>query len=379
MGTSIYRDTLEELVANPPGTANLCFFMAVLFPYNTNPHDPEAVAVTILDAPKQLGHLPRELARAYRARMAEQGLEGPSACSAVISGGLRNDEREDHFAVEIDLDLERSLQFEEQMRYPEPLRQTRVEWLESGESHVIRCWLSEPAECLYRKWNVNRWDRPEWAEVGYYVDRAQGGGYGMRLFGVPKAEDRRLFGKDPVDGEIISIDGRWATVYLDRVTSSNPAPRERRGGGRPVRSFFVLQDKLRDLAVRLQQATDPDSKLAVALAALETQYELETCGRQPAGPDQTIKEAALVGWEILSTSYIGKVVRGLVAQGKIDQGAAELARFLARAPHQRGNRVVVSLEKILVKGKINSPRSRKAEGVEEEPRQEGREHFRFKR
>lgn len=341
--------------------------MAALLPYSTNPHDPEAVAVTTLHEPKQLGHLPSDLARAYRARMAEQGLEGPSACSAIISGGLTTDDREDHFAVQIDLDLEHSLQFQAEIPYPEPLRKPRAEWPESSGSHVIRCWLSETPQGLHPKWSVSRWERPEWSQVGYYADYSHGIGYGLRLFGIDKAEDRRLFGKGPVDGEIMSIDGRWATVHLDRVTASNPVPRVKRTGGRPVRAFFALQDKLADHARRLRLETDPDSRLSIALAALQTQYELEACGRDPAGPDQSIKEAALVEWEILSTSHIGVVVRGLVSQGKVEQGKIELARFLERAPHQLDNRIVVSLHKILAKGKINPPRIRKLKLVEGDP------------
>jgi hypothetical protein len=70
---------------------------------DSNPYDNKAVAVSIEG--EIIGHLDRKLARQFRVRMKEAGVEGhPAVCRALISGGWnRGDGDEGHYGVRLDL------------------------------------------------------------------------------------------------------------------------------------------------------------------------------------------------------------------------------------------------------------------------------------
>ncbi|HEU0154420.1 MAG TPA: hypothetical protein VFQ84_13920, partial [Arenimonas sp.] len=106
-GSSAYHEALAALAANAKGTTGLCFLPVALYPYDTNAHDPNAVGVMALPhmGADLLGHLPRDLAVAYRERMVGLGMPPYSACDAVISGGLKDNDRQYNYVLELDLDL----------------------------------------------------------------------------------------------------------------------------------------------------------------------------------------------------------------------------------------------------------------------------------
>jgi hypothetical protein len=347
VGVSHRRETIAELVG--PDTLSVHFVPVLLFPYNSNSEDPNAVAVMTVDAPKQLGHLPRDLAVAYRERMRLLGRDGPSVCPAAISGGWTQGGHQYDYALELDLDLADAPGFDVELIEPqsEPL------WVRISEdnqpSQVFKVWLREPASQLHCKMRVNAWSKPEGGTINYFAERAQGGGYGLKLFEVELSQHKKWFASREVEADLFEFDGRWATVYLDPIEPSRRANRWTRQGGHPTRHFLMLQERLSETYRQLRDSKNPERKFALAVEGQQLQYELAELGAQLGVGGRTLKEMAGATWNLITQAYIGVIVRGLLAVDKDDEAGMALKTFLSKAPQHAHSNAIVSLEKQIKK------------------------------
>lgn len=104
VGEAYYEDALRSIVPVVAGATAEHRCTAVLVPYDTNPHDAEAVSVEV-DG-QRVGHLSRDDARSHRAALAARGMPGATvSCPAMIAGGGAVDGQPQHFAVLLDLEL----------------------------------------------------------------------------------------------------------------------------------------------------------------------------------------------------------------------------------------------------------------------------------
>lgn len=107
-GESSYRENIEKICGNydEDDGYKSDAHLAVLFLENDNPHDSNAVRVTINDL--TVGYLSKPAAKAYRQRLAELGApeNAIAVCAASIRGGFRkrNDEIAD-FGIRLDFEL----------------------------------------------------------------------------------------------------------------------------------------------------------------------------------------------------------------------------------------------------------------------------------
>jgi hypothetical protein len=227
-GSSANHDALAMLAANAKGTAGLCFLPVALYPYDTNAHDPNAVGVMALPhmGADLLGHLPRDLAVAYRERMAELGIPPYSACDAVISGGMKDGDRQYNYVLELDLDLAMRPSGEPQLTHYSAARQpTQTGPLDdSGTGHVFQAWMPEGSlECMSPKRAMHSWSTPAWETVNYYLKTDRGIGLGHKLVSIAKPLHRRWFGEGVAKATLEKIEGRWATVRLEKDEAGTKA------------------------------------------------------------------------------------------------------------------------------------------------------------
>ena len=105
VGESFRQPVLEALAGGYRPEGYELAALAQLVCDDTNPHDPLAVAVLI--AGHQVGNLPRDVARTYRADLESLGIVAtPTLCDALIVGGFirRGSDRErGDFGVRLDL------------------------------------------------------------------------------------------------------------------------------------------------------------------------------------------------------------------------------------------------------------------------------------
>lgn len=347
VGVSHCREAIAELA--DPDTARVYFVLVLLIPYNTNPEDPNAVGISTVDAPRKLGHLPRELALAYRERMAQLGFDGPSVCPAAISGGWIVNGRQYDYALELDVDLADVPAFD--ISPIEPNSQPLWTRLPNNapSSQAFKVWLPEPAGKLHSRMRVSSWSKPEWGTVNYYVEPRQGIGYGLKLLEVDRSQHEDWFAGREVEADLFDLDGRWATVYLDPVVHGQPSMRWKRQGGHFTREFLVLQDKLSTTYAAMRGTKDPKRKLALAKEGQLLQYTLAELGSRR-GPDgRTIKEVAGADWDSITQAYIGIIVRANLAANKIEDAKNALECFLAKAPQHEQSKPIVSLAKQIEK------------------------------
>jgi hypothetical protein len=220
-GSHMAHDVLAELAANSKGQTGLCYLPVVLYPYSTNDYDPNAVGVMALPSMGShlLGHLPRQLAVAYRERMASLGMPPFSACDAVLSGGMKDKEKQYNFVLELDLDLTGVPTEEPQLTHYAAVRvPTQTGPLEDlGPGYVFRGWLPQGSlGALCPKRSMHSWSTAEWKTVNYYVLADNGIGLGHKLLSFPKSLHRKLFGQGEATATLERIEGRWALVRLEK-------------------------------------------------------------------------------------------------------------------------------------------------------------------
>jgi hypothetical protein len=103
VGESNYQSALGLFYRRGGGKGSDLKCEAQLMPDDGNLHDSNAVSVRI--AGVVVGYLPRDMAKEYRARIAElPHLAGPATCSAKIIGGHRLENGETaHFGVKLNM------------------------------------------------------------------------------------------------------------------------------------------------------------------------------------------------------------------------------------------------------------------------------------
>ena len=103
VGESHYQDALDSIAGGKNEEGHRLEKDALLVHDDKNPHDSKAVAVSIEG--EIVGYLDRKLARQFRARMKEAGVEGyPAVCQALIIGGWDDgDGGEGQYGVRLDL------------------------------------------------------------------------------------------------------------------------------------------------------------------------------------------------------------------------------------------------------------------------------------
>ncbi|MFY2764311.1 hypothetical protein [Arenimonas sp. MALMAid1274] len=227
-GSHATHEPLASIAANAKGETGLCFLPVALYPYDTNPYDPNAVGVMALPSmgAHLLGHLPRELAVAYRQRMAALGMPHFSACDAVISGGMKDGDKQYNYVLELDLDLAAVPTAEPQLtRYAAERVPAQTGPLDdAGPGYVFRAWLPQGGlGALCSKRSMHSWSAPGWKTVNYYVLSDRRIGLGHKLVSIPKGMHRKWFGAGVANATLVQLDGRWATVRLEKGEPGNKA------------------------------------------------------------------------------------------------------------------------------------------------------------
>ncbi len=103
VGESNYQDVLKTLRGNLDDPAMDGIGTAILVPEDTNPHDNQAVKVTVQGF--TIGYLSREDARSFRRRLAAKKLGMvPSSCGLLITGGyMLEDGSQAFFGAQLDM------------------------------------------------------------------------------------------------------------------------------------------------------------------------------------------------------------------------------------------------------------------------------------
>jgi hypothetical protein len=100
---SRYQQSLSAICGGRTEDGHPLSCVACLVPEPANPHDSDAVMVTI-DG-RRVAYLPRSLAGSYLRSLRDLGMFGRATlCRAVINGGCnRGDDDKGHYGVELDL------------------------------------------------------------------------------------------------------------------------------------------------------------------------------------------------------------------------------------------------------------------------------------
>jgi len=222
-GTSYHDEAISQLAGNAPGKAALVFCTARLVPEDTNPHDPNAVAVFIQG--EKLGYLPRSCAPAFREAFARFGLPlGPTTCDAVIANGLLVDRKQYSYAIELDVAAEpESAPTLSSPSYPGMSRQdpNPVFHRQEDGRFVTTVRLGHGIlDDMHKHRRMGSWTTENWSTINYYLDNRKGIGLGYKLFGIPKEMHRGMFGEAEPDAQVEFIEGRMATVSLKPVEAT---------------------------------------------------------------------------------------------------------------------------------------------------------------
>jgi hypothetical protein len=220
VGASYHEPAIAKLAKNAPGKPALVFCTARLVPENSNPHDPNAVAVWI--AGENVGFLPKEFAPHFRGFFARFGLEvAPTTCDAVISNGLLTEEQQYSYTIELDIALEpETAPTPVSPSYPQLSRQDPDPVFRPQEdgSYLVTVRLGPGVlGDMHKHLRMGSWTTDHWSTVNYYVDNPQGIGLGHKLFEVPKTTHQQMFGDAEPETKIVSISRRMATVSLKQA------------------------------------------------------------------------------------------------------------------------------------------------------------------
>jgi hypothetical protein len=201
----------------------LVFCTARLVPENTNPHDPDAVAVFIQGV--KVGFLPRSDSPTFREAFARFGLPlAPTACDAVIANGLLVDGKQYSYAIELDLVAESEFAPAlSRPSYPGISRQDPDPFFHRQEDgrFVTTIRLGHGVlDDMDKRRQMLSWTTENWSTINYYVYNRKRIGLGNKLFGIPKDLHLTMFGEAKPDAQVESIEGRMATVSLRPVEST---------------------------------------------------------------------------------------------------------------------------------------------------------------
>jgi hypothetical protein len=219
VGTSFYDKAIASVAQNPFGSPAMVFCTATLVPEHDNPHDPAAVAVYIGGV--MVGHLNQNWAKSYRHLLHIFGMPlQATTCDAVITSGAKTVGKSFNYSIELDVDHDPETPGGKAATYPTIERRNPVPEFtrQSDGSYVVLAWLPRHAiGNLHKTKSVYGYTLEEWSEFVYFAANTQNINPGHRLFAVPKAINAQVFGccnDDEVDGVVLSISGRVATVQL---------------------------------------------------------------------------------------------------------------------------------------------------------------------
>ena len=361
VGTSYCREAIAKLSTDP---ARLVFLSVVLVPYDTNPHDPHAVAVASISSPERPGHLPADLARKYRQRVMEAGLAGPAICSAVIGGGGEHDGEQWHYGIELDIDLHQPLRFAQTI-IEAPTSEPRFEWMKRQHQgvNIMRCWMSQPLDSLHPRLKVRRWARPEWTDAGYYLANRQGIGFGLRLCRIDLTTEREVFGTTDISAEVMELDGRWATIHLQARSEFDPHPEYSWTGGRPELQLFLFKEQFTTLQDQLTACESSEQKIEIARGALEVQRRFVRHWQSTDEGEKFAGNDAGLAWVATAMRPIQALVRSLIGLERAPEARAELDAFLAMHPELVQTKSVHQLENSLERAEVRG--SKKSKGAPE--------------
>ena len=228
VGTSNYEPAIAAIAQNPKGKNALVFCTASLVPENTNAYDLNAVMV-VIDG-QTVGYLPREYAKVFRSYFEKFGLPiQVTTCDAVISNGLKTEDRQYGYSIELDINLEPSALTQGYPTYPcldkrdsTPSLRKQYDGRYLIEVRLEQGVREDMREC------VDSWTTDHWDEINYYFPNSKNIGLGHKLFGVPKTLHGQLFGEYEPEVLIESLVGRTAVIAMKpAVLPSNADVQER--------------------------------------------------------------------------------------------------------------------------------------------------------
>ena len=216
VGTHFYRENIHAIAQNAPGFNALVFCPAALILESNNPHDENAVLVEIQG--RQVGHLPRELAKAFRTQLATHGVTSQATtCSAVITAGIDTPDRQYDYVIELDLDL--TSKPEMTPSRPRTIERRDPCYLqdEGDGRFLVEVWLAKDVlPNLHKSRSIDSWTTEHWTTINYYAAHTKNCGIGHKLFSIPKDTHSELFGADPPAVRFVALEGRRAVVELKR-------------------------------------------------------------------------------------------------------------------------------------------------------------------
>lgn len=228
VGTSNYEPAIAALAQNPKGRNALVFCTANLVPENTNAFDSNAVMV-VIDGQK-VGYLPREYAKVFRSYFEKFGLPiQATTCDAVISNGLKTDDRQYGYSIELDINLEPYAPTQGYPTYPSLDKRDSMPSLckQDDGRYLIEVRLGQGVREDMREC-VESWTTDHWDEINYYFPNSRNIGLGHKLFAVPKTLHGQLFGEYEPEVLIESLVGRTAVIAMKpAVLPSNSDLQER--------------------------------------------------------------------------------------------------------------------------------------------------------
>lgn len=220
VGTQYYRASLEQLAANPGGCPAMVQAYCQLVLEDENQHDPMAVAIHIHG--QVVGHLSRSDAQDYRDCIAQFPREEVSAnwAAIFITAGVKTADRTYDYIVEVDL--------------PEDARAFPPGVLGRDVAEVTRIpggfWpLEDLGGCAYRAmvWiptadrselasdlECHEVERADWGKSVFFVFNSQGLGWGRKLYELPLAQRRAVFGAAPLILRLEVDETRLAWLYM---------------------------------------------------------------------------------------------------------------------------------------------------------------------
>ena len=222
VGTSNYVPEIFALAQNSKGENALVFCTASLVPEITNVHDPNAVMVDIEG--QKVGYLPRDYAKTFRAYFEKFGLPiQVTTCDAVISNGLKTDDFQYGYSIELDIAIEPSAPNMGSSTPPRLDRRICTPSLRKQDDgrYLIEVRLGQGVREDMRE-SVENWTTEHWDEINYYFPNRKNIGLGHKLFGVPKTVHAQLFGEYDPEVSIESLVGRTAVIAMKPVV---PSPR----------------------------------------------------------------------------------------------------------------------------------------------------------
>lgn len=220
-GTSHYREAIQSIALNPPGTRALVFGLAYLELDNQNAHDPNAVQVIVNG--QLVGHLPATYAKTYRSFTL--GLPNHIrriSCAVAITGGLRTPKRTYEYTVELDIPENLKLHLLKEALSDEVVRgHGYAPLVETSRGiYSAKVWIpTSNSDDIHEHGRIKEWTTDEWETVNYYLLNRQNIGLGHKVYELSKVEHARLF-HGRASSASLELDGSRFAIL--RIAADSP-------------------------------------------------------------------------------------------------------------------------------------------------------------